>query len=79
MAISTNGKSPTTAKRLREFFGELLPDEFSERLELLQTYWYTLKGDFEMKVEAMNDLTKGLLEGNHTRRPIQKGATKNAF
>ncbi|MCL6462449.1 MAG: bifunctional precorrin-2 dehydrogenase/sirohydrochlorin ferrochelatase, partial [Flavobacterium micromati] len=26
IAISTNGKSPTTAKRLREFFEEVIPD-----------------------------------------------------
>jgi len=61
MAISTNGKSPTTAKRLRQLFEEILPEDLSDMLELIQKYRYTLKGDFEMKVEAMNELTKGLL------------------
>jgi len=30
IAISTNGASPTLAKRLRQFFEEILPDEISE-------------------------------------------------
>ena len=30
IAISTNGKSPTMAKRLRQFFEEVIPDEIDE-------------------------------------------------
>jgi precorrin-2 dehydrogenase/sirohydrochlorin ferrochelatase len=30
IAISTNGKSPTTAKRLREFFEEIIPEDISQ-------------------------------------------------
>jgi precorrin-2 dehydrogenase/sirohydrochlorin ferrochelatase len=29
-AISTNGKSPTTAKRLREFFEEVIPEDINK-------------------------------------------------
>jgi precorrin-2 dehydrogenase/sirohydrochlorin ferrochelatase len=30
IAISTNGKSPTTAKRLREFFEEVIPEDINK-------------------------------------------------
>lgn len=62
IAISTNGKSPTTAKRLREFFEEVLPEEIDELLENLNAYRASLKGDFEYKVKAMNEITGMLVE-----------------
>lgn len=60
IAISTNGKSPTTAKRLRQMLEEVLPEEIDDLLENLNAYRDTLKGDFEYKVKAMNEIT-GLL------------------
>lgn len=62
LAISTNGKSPTTAKRLRQFFEDILPDNINTMVENLNAYRKTLKGDFEQKVNKMNDLTKGMIE-----------------
>ncbi|MFI2744045.1 bifunctional precorrin-2 dehydrogenase/sirohydrochlorin ferrochelatase [Zhouia sp. PK063] len=62
IAISTNGKSPTTAKRLRQFFEEVLPDDINKLVENLNTYRKTLKNDFESKVEQLNTLTEGLLK-----------------
>lgn len=62
IAISTNGKSPTTAKRLRQFFEEVIPDDISKMVENLNAYQKTLKGDFEEKVEKMNEATKKLVE-----------------
>src|SRR5690606_18365148 len=35
VAISTNGKSPTTAKRLRQFFEEVIPDDVNILVENL--------------------------------------------
>ena len=64
IAISTNGKSPTTAKRLRQFFEEFLPENMNDLLENLHSYRKTLKGDFEEKVNQLNELTKGLIEKN---------------
>lgn len=61
IAISTNGKSPTAAKRLRQLFEEVLPEEMDELLNNLNAYRDTLKGDFEYKVKAMNKITKGLV------------------
>ena len=60
IAISTNGKSPTTAKRLREFFEEIIPDDINSMVENLNEYRKTLKGNFEEKVQKMNEITEAL-------------------
>ena len=62
IGISTNGKSPTMAKRIRQFLEELLPDEIDDLLSTLREYRTTLKADFEEKVIEMNERTKLLLE-----------------
>ncbi|SFA72933.1 precorrin-2 dehydrogenase/sirohydrochlorin ferrochelatase family protein [Algoriphagus aquimarinus] len=68
IAISTNGKSPTAAKRLRQLLEEVLPEEIDDLLDNLNAYRDTLKGDFEYKVKAMNEITEGL---------VKKGEIKN--
>lgn len=60
IAISTNGKSPTTAKRLREFFEEVIPEDINQMVQNLNDYRNTLKGDFEEKVQKMNEITQSL-------------------
>ena len=60
IAISTNGKSPTTAKRLREFFEEVIPEDINQMVQNLNDYRKTLKGDFEDKVQKMNEITASL-------------------
>ncbi len=60
IAISTNGKSPTTAKRLREFFEEVIPEDINQMVQNLNDYRNTLKGDFEDKVQKMNEITASL-------------------
>jgi precorrin-2 dehydrogenase/sirohydrochlorin ferrochelatase len=62
IAISTNGKSPTLAKRIREMLETVLPENIDELLQNLQHYRNTLKGNFEEKVEKLNELTKGFLK-----------------
>lgn len=61
IAISTNGKSPTLAKRLRQFFEEVIPDDINELAENLNLYRKTLNGNFSNKVMQLNKLTKSLL------------------
>ncbi len=58
IAISTNGKSPTLSKRLREFFEEILPENINDLILNLNHYRKTLKGNFEEKVNALNEITK---------------------
>lgn len=62
IAISTNGKSPTLAKRIKEFLNEIIPDNIQQLLDNLQTYRNTLKGDFQEKVKELNELTASLLK-----------------
>lgn len=62
IAISTNGKSPTLAKRLRQWLEGFLPEETDALLDKLYVYRNRLKGDFEQKIAAMNTLTAKLLE-----------------
>ena len=64
VAISTNGQSPTTAKRLRQFFEDVIPENIDDLVKNLNEYRKTLKGDFEQKVEALNEFTKGLVNKN---------------
>ncbi len=61
VAISTNGQSPTTAKRLRQFFEEVIPENVDDLVQNLNEYRKTIKGDFEEKVEKLNEFTKGLI------------------
>lgn len=61
IGISTNGKSPTAAKRLRQFFEEILPDEIDELLVNLNRYRETLSLDLEKKISELNNITKGLV------------------
>lgn len=62
VAISTNGKSPTTAKRLRQFFEDVIPENIDDLVKNLNEFRKTIKGDFEEKVETLNEFTKGLIE-----------------
>ncbi len=60
IAISTNGKSPTIAKRLKETFSELLPNELDEILQNMHQIRGKLNGNFSHKVKVLNHLTRAL-------------------
>lgn len=62
IAISTNGKSPTTAKRLRQFFEDVIPNDINEMVTNLNHYRKTIKGNFQDKVETLNKITKSLID-----------------
>src|SRR6185436_17878130 len=62
IAISTNGKSPTIAKRLKETFNDALPAELDQVLDNMQSIRNKLNGNFEAKVKKLNALTKVLVE-----------------
>ena len=61
IGISTNGKSPTIAKRMREFFQEALPDDTDTLLENMQRIRDRIKGDFNEKVKILNEITTSWL------------------
>lgn len=62
IAISTNGKSPTTAKRLRQFFEEVIPEDINKLVANLNIFRKTIKGDFEEKVNTLNKITETLIK-----------------
>lgn len=61
IAISTNGKSPTIAKRLKEVLNDSLPDEINDTLQNMQALRNTLNGDFTAKVKKLNAVTSSLI------------------
>jgi siroheme synthase-like protein len=61
IAVSTNGKSPTIAKRLKEIIERLIPDEMEGLLNNLERIRKDMKGDFSEKVKQLNELTKILV------------------
>ena len=62
IAISTNGKSPTIAKRLKQVLQEAIPDTLDEVLNKLQVIRDKLKGDFSEKVKQLNEITEVLVQ-----------------
>jgi len=62
IAISTNGKSPTIAKRLKEILNESLPQEIDTTLQHMSALRNKLEGDFALKVRKLNEVTAVLVE-----------------
>ena len=60
--ISTNGKSPTLGKRIRQYLEDALPNNTQSVINGLKSFRDTLKGDFASKVSALNEVTKKLSE-----------------
>jgi len=66
IAISTNGKSPTMAKRIKEQLNELIPDVMDDVLDQMQTIRNSLKGDFANKIKQLDEVTKVLAAKQET-------------
>lgn len=62
IGISTNGKSPTISKRMREYLEEALPEETNDLLENMQKIRSKIKGDFNHKVKVLNNITSSWLD-----------------
>lgn len=62
LGISTNGQSPTFAKRFRQALEEALPDETNDLLGHLRIIRDNLSGNFSEKVRKLNHITKSLVE-----------------
>src|ERR1700712_3369259 len=77
IAISTNGKSPTIAKRMREQLNELIPDEIEGVIQNMHSIRQDLKGDFADKVRQLDDLTKLLSAKQERLEPIVPPRGKN--
>jgi siroheme synthase-like protein len=68
IAISTNGKSPTAAKRLREVLHDAIPASVNDMINNLHLIRNQLSGNFTDKVNRLNEITKPLIETVVMRR-----------
>ncbi len=66
IAISTNGKSPTIAKRLKEVINEIIPVEIDSVLGNMHVLRNSMHGGFDEKVKQLNDITKVLVSKHAT-------------
>jgi precorrin-2 dehydrogenase/sirohydrochlorin ferrochelatase len=62
IGVSTNGKSPTISKRIREYLEEALPEETNELLDNMSKIRDQIKGDFSEKVKVLNEVTSSWLK-----------------
>lgn len=72
VAISTNGKSPTVAKRVRAMLEETLPEELDEVLQQMTIIREKVSGDFAAKVKSLNAVTAELAGGKAYESPATK-------
>lgn len=76
IAISTNGKSPTVAKRLKEVLNEAIPAEINNVADNLSIIRNNINGDFSEKVKQLNELTKVLVSKQMTLEELNKPEQK---
>lgn len=76
IAISTNGKSPTVAKRLKEVLHDAIPEEINGVAANLSVIRESLGGNFEAKVKQLNELTKTLVSKQMTLDEVVKPEQK---
>lgn len=63
IGISTNGQSPTMAKRIRELLEDVIPDTTEELLRNMRVIRENIKGSFEEKVRILNEITTSFIHG----------------
>ena len=62
VAISTNGQSPTFAKRFRQVLEEILPEDVTHLIDNLKTIRNSLTSNFSQKVKELNKITESLVK-----------------
>jgi len=71
IAISTNGKSPVMARRMREYLEYTIPDAIEESIDELHEFRNNHKGNFQQKLNDLNKATASL-----SRKQDKKEAKK---
>ena len=66
IAISTNGKSPTVAKRIKEFLNDIIPEDIDLVLSRMNRIRDNIKGNFQDKVNTLNQITANWLDKNNS-------------
>lgn len=72
IAISTNGKSPTIAKRLKEVFADALPTQVDDLLDNMQALRGKLNGNLSDKIIKLNEITRVLATDNNDVRKVSE-------
>lgn len=75
IAISTNGKSPTIARRLKETFNDMLPEQLDEVLENMHVIRHKLNGNFLEKVNRLNEITTVLANDKSSEKKWRRIAS----
>lgn len=65
VAISTNGQSPTFAKRFRQVLEEILPEDVCNLIGNLKIIRDRLNSNFSQKVKELNEITEALVKENN--------------
>lgn len=78
IAISTNGKSPTMAKRLKEVLQNALPNQLDDVLQNMRIIRERLNGN-PQKVQMLNELTRIMVEDETSSIADKRSAYSAAF
>lgn len=77
IAISSNGVSPTLAKRLRDIIEDVIPDEVELSAKALNKIRKNIKGDLANKIDVLNRVTELLsVKNNFQESMLSEGFEK---
>ena len=72
IAVSSNGASPTLAKRLRDILEDVIPEEVNYSTQVLGRIRSRLKGDLKTKINTLNQITDVLVKGKNSIEQLRK-------
>lgn len=71
IAVSSNGVSPTLAKRLRDIIADVIPDEVEDSAIILNEVRNSIKGNLSDKIEILNRVTEVLVNKHNYQEELK--------